>query len=207
MARWCLREEDRPPDSRLSTSHRWQDRGIDTVPAQLHGGVPALEGGLRPLAVQVPQREAVDAASVDRYGRELLLGPGKVKHLPDCGGLLDVAGSLALGVVVHVAHLVQLVAKVGGSLHPGESVIVQDYRGRVGDLAGPAVEPEALALAPAGVGVGREQDVVGGGEHFGLLYHQLQGAAGECEEHDAIGEDGDTNKGVTTEDATGWVSG
>lgn len=147
----------------------------DTVPAQFDNRVPALEGGLCPLAVQVPQGEAVD-----RDGRELLLRPGKVKYLPDGGGLLDIVGPLSLGVVLHVARLVQLVAEVSGSLDPREGVSVEDYGGRVGDLTGLAVEPEALTLAPAGVGVGGEHDNVVGGEHIGLPNHELQGAVGGC---------------------------
>ena len=63
-------------------------------------------------------------------------------------------------------------------------------------MAGLAVEPKALSLAPAGVGVGGEQDVVGGGKHLGLLHHELQGAAGRCKEQDVIDVDGDPNKGV-----------
>ena len=90
----------------------------DTVQAQFDRCVPALEGRLGPLAVQVPEREAVHAAGRDRDGRELLLRPGKVKHLPDGGGLVYVAGSLALGVVLQVTLLVQLVAEVSGSLDP-----------------------------------------------------------------------------------------
>ena len=77
---------------------------------------------------------------------QLQLGPGKVKHLPDRGGLLDVAGPLAPGIVIHGALLVQLVAEVAGSLHPRESVTVQDYLGGVGDLADLAAG--ALALLP-----------------------------------------------------------
>ena len=46
-------------------------------------------------------------------------------------------------------------------------------------MAGLAVEPKALSLAPAGVGVGGEQDV-----------------AGWCEGQDVIDVDGDPNKGV-----------
>ena len=101
----------------------------------------------------------------------------------------------------------KLVAEVVGSLHPGESDTVQHDGGGVGNLAGLAAEPEALVLSPAGIGVGGEQDVVGGGKHLGLLHHELQGAVGRCKEQDVIGVDGDTYKGVTTEDATGWVSG
>ena len=41
--------------------------------------------------------------------------------------------------------------------------------------------PGAYLLAPAGVGVCGEEDVVGGGEHLGLLHHELQGAAAELQ--------------------------
>ena len=41
--------------------------------------------------------------------------------------------------------------------------------------------PGAYLLAPAGVGVCGEEDVVGGGEHIGLLHHELQGAAAELQ--------------------------
>ena len=99
-----------------------------------------------------------------RHTLEQLATPGqrvgKFKHFPDVCASLNKSSSLHFCIMLHIPHLVQLMAKVHSTGHPGQVHTLQLERGRVLDILEFPTHVDTFALRFDRVWIRRKLQVI-----------------------------------------------